>query len=180
MRRRLGVFTACAAACALWLGCAATSGQAGTGWKIVHSVGGGFSLAVPTAWSLIPPDKSTPGVVLDALDLRHATATGPLGVQVVVVPGPGSSLAAFSARVVSSVRKQPLVGGVAVTAVRLSVGPARLLRYRVHTKPQDIVVDDYALAVGGRNVLVTFLVPNAKVGDYAPVFARSVASLRAH
>jgi len=97
----------------------------------------------------------------------------------VIIPGAGSSLATFSTRVLGSVRKQPLVGGVSERSVRLSVGPARLLRYRVHAKPQDVVIDDYVLVVGGKDILVTFSVPYSRAGGYEPTFARSVAGFRA-
>lgn len=119
-------------------------------------------------------------MVLQALDLKRSTATDPLGVQVVIFPAPGNSLATFSALVLRAVRKQPIVGSVAERVVRLSVGPARLLRYRVRVKPQDVVVDDYVLAVRGKNILVTFLVPYSRADEYKPIFARSVASFRAH
>jgi len=178
MRRAFGVLIACAAACVLWVGYAATPAQATAGWKVVNSVSGGLSLPVPKAWSVIPPDKSTPGVVLQAFDEKLSLAIGPLGVQMVIIPG-GSSLATFSTRVLSSVRKQPLVGGVTERSVRLSARPARLLRYRVHAKPQDVVIDDYVLVVGGKDILVTFSVPYSRAGGYEPTFARSIAGFRA-
>jgi len=145
-------------------------------WKVVRSVHAGFTLAVPGSWTAIPPDKSTPGVVLEAFDMKRSTANAPYGVLVVVVPGSGRSLGALSARVLRAAHHQPVVGPITARRIHLPAGRAQVVRYRVRVQGKDMAFADYALVVRGKSVMLSYVVPHAHSDAYRATFARSAES----
>jgi hypothetical protein len=155
---------------------ASTTSSSTPKWKVVRSVRGGFTLAVPGSWTAIPPDKSTPGVVLEAFDVKRSTTNAPFGVLVVVVPGSGRSLGALSASVLRAAHHQPVIGPVTARRIRLPAGRAEVVRYRVRVHGKDMAFADYALVVRGMSVMLSYAVPYAQVDAYRATFTRSADS----
>jgi hypothetical protein len=159
---------------------ASASARSTPQWKVVRSVRGGFSLGVPGGWTVIPPDKSTPGVVLSAFDTKASTHAGaPLGALMVVIPGSGRSLSTLSAMALRSVHKQPVVGPIEESRVRLPAGLAELLRFRVRAQGIDAAVSDYVLVVHRTSVMISFSAPYEQADAYHTTFVRSANSFLA-
>jgi hypothetical protein len=187
MRRVAWACAACTAVIALSAGSAfavgngaSVSARSTPKWKVVRSVRGGFALGVPGGWTVIPPDKSMPGVVLSAVDKKESTqGGGPLGALMVVVPGSGRSLSSLSAMVLRAVHKRPVVGPIEKSRVRLPAGLAEVLRFRVRAQGIDAAFSDYALVVHGTSVMISFSAPYARADAYHTTFVRSANSFRA-
>lgn len=187
MRRVVWACAACAVVGVLSVASTARAASGASGsarttphLKVVHSVRGGFRLSVPGTWTVIPADKSMPGVVLGAFDKKVSTQAGaPLGALMVVIPGSGRSLSTLSAMVLRSVHKQPVVGSIEQRRVRLPAGQAALFRFRVRAQGIDAAFSEYAIVVGGTSVMLSYSAPHAQSDAYRATFTRSANSFRA-